>query len=60
VRYRGIDYSVPITFGHRDVWIKGFVTRVVIGCAAAVIADHPQSYDTGDMVFDPLHYPGTS
>jgi hypothetical protein len=21
-----------------------------------VIADHPRSYDTGDMVFDPLHY----
>jgi hypothetical protein len=21
-----------------------------------VIADHPRSYDTGDMVFDPVHY----
>lgn len=56
VRYRGNDYSVPVAFGHRDVWIKGFVTRVVIGCAGAVIADHPRSYDAGDMVFDPLHY----
>ena len=56
VRYRGNDYSVPVAFGHRDVWIKGFVGRVVIGCAAEVIADHPRSYDTGDMVFDPLHY----
>ena len=56
VRYRGNDYSVPVAFGHRDVWIKGFVTRVVIGCAAEVIAEHPRSYDTGDMVFDPLHY----
>jgi hypothetical protein len=56
VRYRGNDYSVPVAFGHRDVWIKGFVTRVVIGCAAEVIADHPRSYDAGDMVFDPLHY----
>ena len=56
VRYRGNDYSVPVAFGHRDVWIKGFVTRVVIGCAATVIADHPRSYDTGDMVFDPMHY----
>ena len=42
--------------GHREVWIKGFVTRVVIGAAAEVIADHPRSYDTGDTVFDPLHY----
>ena len=56
VRYRSNDYSVPVAYGHREVWIKGFVTRVVIGCAAEVIADHPRSYDTGDMVFDPLHY----
>ncbi len=56
VRYRGNDYSVPVAYGHRNVWIKGFVERVVIGCAAEVIADHPRSYDTGDMVFDPIHY----
>lgn len=56
VRYRGNDYSVPVAYGHRAVWIKGFVTRVVIGAAAEVIADHPRSYDTGDMVFDPVHY----
>ena len=23
--------------------------------AAQVIADHPRSYDTGDMMFDPVH-----
>ena len=56
VRYRGNDYSVPVAYGHREVWIKGFVTRVVIGSSAEVIADHPRSYDTGDMVFDPQHY----
>ena len=57
VRYRGNDYSVPVAYGHREVWIKGFVDRVVIGCAAETIAEHPRSYDTGDMVFDPVHYP---
>ena len=56
VRYRGNDYSVPVAFGHREVWIKGFVDRVVIGCAAEIIADHPHSYDTFDMVFDSVHY----
>lgn len=56
VRYLSNDYSVPVAYGHREVWIKGFVGRVVIGCAAEVIADHPRSYDTGDMVFDPVHY----
>ena len=56
VRYQGNDYSVPVAYGHRAVWIKGFVGRVVIGCAAEVIADHPRSYDRGDMMFDPVHY----
>ena len=56
VRYRSNDYSVPVAYGHRDVWIKGFVNSVVIGCAAETIATHPRSYEKGDMVFDPLHY----
>ena len=56
VRYRGNDYSVPVAYGHREVWIKGFVGRVVIGCATEIIADHRRSYDRGDMVFDPVHY----
>ncbi len=56
VRYQSNDYSVPVAYGHREVWIKGFVDRIVIGCAAEVIANHPRSYDTGDMVFDPVHY----
>jgi len=56
VRYRGNDYSVPVAYGHRDVWIKGFVGRVVIGCVAEVIAAHPRSYESGDMVYDPVHY----
>ena len=56
VRYRGNDYSVPVAYGHRDVGIKGFVDREVIGCSAEVIAGHSRSYDTGDMVFDPVHY----
>jgi hypothetical protein len=56
VRFQNSDYSVPVAYGHREVWIKGFVGRVVIGCAAEVIADHPRSYETDDMVFNPLHY----
>ena len=37
VRYRGNDYSVPVANGHRDVWIKGFVGRVTIGCVTEVL-----------------------
>ena len=56
VRYKTNDYSVPVSYSHRDVWIRGYVDRVVIGCGGDVIARHPRSYDREDMVFDPIHY----
>jgi len=56
VRYRLNDYSVPTTYGHRDVLVRGYVHDVVISCGAEVIARHPRSYEREDFVFDPLHY----
>ena len=56
VRYKTNDYSVPVAYGHRDVWLRGYVDRVVIGCGADVIARHPRCYDREDMIFDPVHY----
>ena len=56
VRYRTNDYSVPIAYGHREVWIRGYVHEVVIGCGGGIIARHPRSYERDDMVFDPIHY----
>src|SRR3546814_20912216 len=56
VRYRGNDYSVPVAYGHREVLVRGYVERVVISCAAEVIACHQRSYEREDLVFDPLHY----
>ena len=56
VRYRTNDYSVPVAYGHRDVWIRGYVDVVVIGCGGDVIARHPRCYGREDAVFDPLHY----
>jgi transposase len=56
VRYKTNDYSVPVAYGHRDVWIRGYVDSVVIGCGGDVIARHPRCYDREDMVFDPIHY----
>lgn len=57
VRYKGNDYSVPVAYGHQDVRIKGFVDRVVIGCKTEVIATHPRSYKTEDIVFNPCDAP---
>jgi len=56
VRYRTNDYSVPVAYGHQEVWIRGYVHEVVIGCGAEIIARHPRSYEREDMVFDPIHY----
>ena len=56
VRYRTNDYSVPVAYGHQEVWIRGYVHEVVIGCGAGIIARHPRSYERDDMVFDPIHY----
>lgn len=53
---KGNDYSVPVAYGHLDVWIRGYVGEVVIGCKAEIIARHNRSYDSDDMVFNPLHY----
>jgi len=56
VRYRSNDYSVPTSYGHRQVVVRGFVHEVVIACGTEVIARHPRSYEREDFVFDPLHY----
>ena len=56
VRYRLNDYSVPTSYGHRDVLVRGYVHEVVISCGAEVIARHPRSYERQDFVFEPLHY----
>jgi transposase len=56
VRYRGSDYSVPTSFGHRDIVVKGFVDQVVISCEGEEIARHKRSYERGSFVCDPLHY----
>ncbi len=56
VRYRTNDYSVPVAYGHQEVWVRGYVHEVVIGCGGEIVARHPRSYDREDMIFDPIHY----
>ena len=56
VRYRTSDYSVPTEYGHRQVWVKGYVHEVVIACGSRIVAKHVRSYERETVVFDPLHY----
>ncbi len=44
VRYDTNDGSVPVACGHQEVWVRGYVDRVVIGCRGEVIARHPIFY----------------
>jgi hypothetical protein len=41
VRYKTNDYSVPVAYGHRSVWVRGYVDEVVIGCGGEIVARHP-------------------
>ena len=56
VRFQTNDYSVPVAYGYHQVWVRGYVEQVVIGCGTEVIARHRRSYEGEDTVFDPLHY----
>ena len=56
VRYRRNDYSVPTSYGHREVVVRGYVHEVVISCGTEIIARHPRSYEREDFVFEPMHY----
>jgi hypothetical protein len=56
VRYKTNDYSVPVAWGHQEVWVRAYVDEVVIGCRGEIIARHPRCWAREDVVFDPLHY----
>jgi len=56
VRYRGNDYSVPTSWGHSHVLVRGYVHEVVIACGTEIIARHPRSWEKEDYIFNPLHY----
>jgi hypothetical protein len=38
VRYRSNDYSVPTSYEHRDVFVRGYVRLVVIACGTETTA----------------------
>jgi len=56
VRFKGNDYSVPVRYGYRDVWVKGYIHKVVISCGTEIIAHHERCYGQAETIFNPLHY----
>src|SRR5450432_4064685 len=59
VRYRLNDYTVPTEYGHRHLWVKGYVHHVVIACGSEVIASHERSYELRDGGLRSDALPGT-
>ena len=44
VHYQGNAYSVPVRYGYKRVFVKGYVDKVVIAYQDAVIATHKRCY----------------
>jgi hypothetical protein len=47
MRYYTNDCSVPVTFGHKDISIRGYVDEVVTGCRGEVSSRQPVLSRTG-------------
>jgi hypothetical protein len=56
VRFDDNDYSVPVSYAHHPVVVRGYMDRVEVGCRREVIAVHPRSWGRARQIFDPLHY----
>ena len=55
VRFDGNDYSIPHTHVRRMLEVLATLERVRIVEGAAVLADHPRSFDRGAQIEDPAH-----
>ena len=47
---------MPVRYGYKRVFVKGYVDKVVIAYQDAVIATHKRCYTKGETFYDPLHY----
>ncbi len=56
VRFDDNDYSVPVSYAHHDILVKGYMDQVVLCHRDKVVAKHPRSWGKEGTFFDPLHY----
>jgi transposase len=56
VRFDDNDYSVPVSYAHHEILIKGYVDRVVLCHQDRVVAEHRRSWGKEGTFFDPRHY----
>jgi transposase len=56
IRFDDNDYSVPVSYAHHEILIKGYVDRVVLCHGPSVVAEHRRSWGKEGVFFDYLHY----
>ena len=56
VRFDDNDYSVPVSYAHHDILVKGYVERVVLCHKERVVAEHSRSWGKEGIFFDYRHY----
>jgi len=56
VRFDDNDYSVPVSYAHHEILVKGYVDRVVLCHQQRVVAEHSRSWGKEGVFFDYRHY----
>jgi len=56
VRFDDNDYSVPVSYAHHEILVKGYVDRVVLCHQQRVVAEHSRSWGKEGVSFDYRHY----
>ena len=56
VRFDDNDYSVPVSYAHHEILVKGYVDRVVLCHQDRVVAEHRRSWGKEGIFFDCRHY----
>jgi len=56
VRFDDNDYSVPVSYAHHEILIKGYIGRVVLCHRDKAVAEHRRSWGKEGTFFDYHHY----
>ena len=56
VRFDDNDYSVPVSYAHHEILVKGYVDRVTLCHKDRVVAEHVRSWGKEGIFFDYRHY----
>lgn len=56
VRFDDNDYSVPVSYAHHEILVKGYVNRVDLFCQGEKVAEHLRIWERERVKYNPVHY----